>query len=137
MYKRIQGAEFTVKTPMEKKELIDVINNSKKIKYMKCIGITPERFTGKILNVLFKMEGTRGKVVSFEASGLFPTLRLTRKDSNNTYVIDVPVEGQVEIKTECPPKIENKIETNSEHIETIIKKEKKSKKKEEVIENNV
>ena len=142
MYKRILGSNFTIKNPEEKEELIKIINDSKKIKFMKCIGITPERFTGKILNVLFKMEG-KGRIVSFEASGEFPVLKLTRRDSNNVYIIEVPTEPQIEKKV-SPPKVqkvevadESKIvdKTTVEKFGNVLPEktetEKKSKKKKE------
>lgn len=66
------GTPFTIKNKNERKEVIDQINADPQIsKFLTCVGLEVEQFTGKILYALLKMEN---KFIKFDVSGFFPNI---------------------------------------------------------------
>lgn len=92
MYYRISGAPFTIKTPEEKKEFLDIINSDSIFsEHLLCRGVDIEQFTGKVNSVVVGERDNPNRVYIFKCEGNFPTLKLYQKTSSVVYAIEFPV----------------------------------------------
>ena len=102
IYHRVNGVQFSIKNPDEKKEFMRVINEDAAVsKNFKCIGVEAEQFTGKIKSVLLQVKGS-SKVNTFTVAGEFPTLKLVSLESNHTYFVEFPKVSQAEVAIKKP-----------------------------------
>ena len=132
MYHRVNGVQFTIKNPDEKKKFMEVVNADAAVsKNFKCIGIEVEQFTGKIKSVLLQVKGS-SKVNTFTVAGEFPTLKLISLESNHTYFVEFPKVSQAEMKVKKPVihKIRHK---KMEVVEVKEEKKVEEKKVEEAV----